>query len=230
MATVHPTQQVVPKIWPKPVPRRLVLYPETDGAPMTETDIHRRQLLDLLFALDMFFQSSPDVYVAGNLMLYYVEGDPSQSIAPDVFVVRGISKGDRRVYKTWEEGKAPDVVIELTSSSTRLNDLGAKKGIYEALGVQEYFVFDPLVEYLRPVLLGYRLSGPGYQPMTAEPLFSEVLGLELRVVDGWLRFYNRATGQLLRTPAEEHDARQAAEEELARLRAELAQLRRSSEQ
>jgi Uma2 family endonuclease len=229
MATIQPAAPIK-QVWPKPIPRRLVFYPETDGEPMTETDIHRRQLLDLLFALEMFFQPSPDVYVAGNLMLYYVEGDPAQCVAPDVFVVQGIPKGDRRVYKVWEEGKAPDIVIELTSNSTRLNDLGAKKGIYEALGVREYFVFDPLSEYLRPVLLGYRLEMSNYHPMTVEPLFSDVLGLELRVVDGWLRFCDPTTSQLLRTPAEEAQARQAAEEEIVRLRQELARLRRSAGQ
>lgn len=212
-------------------------YLESDGQPIAETDTHRRQLSDLLLVLEAFFWLSPDVYVSGNLMLYYVEGDPSQCVAPDVFVVRGVRKGDRRVYKVWEEARSPDMVIELTSSSTRLNDLGTKKGIYEVLGVREYFVFDPLAEYLKPVLLGFRLGGRGYQPMTAEPLLSDVLGLELCVVDGWLRFYDRATGQLLRTPAEadawaqrEAKARQAAEEEVARLREELVRLRGSSEQ
>jgi Uma2 family endonuclease len=235
MATALSAAQTQPKVWPPPIPRRLVFYPETDGEPMTETDRHRRQLLDLLFALEMFFQSAPDVYVAGNLMFYYVEGDPSQCVAPDVFVVRGVPKGDRRVYKVWEEGKAPNVVIELTSNSTRINDLGAKKGIYETLGVHEYFVFDPLVEYLKPVLQGYRLSDRGYQPLKEEPLLSQALGLELRVVEGWLRFYDRATNQLLRTPSEaaawaqqEAQARQAAEEEIARLREELARLKQSA--
>jgi hypothetical protein len=78
---------------------RPVFYTESDGQPIAETGTHRRQLLDLLFALEMFFQSAPEVYVAGNLMFYYVEGDPGQCVAPDVFVVRGVPKGDRRVYK-----------------------------------------------------------------------------------------------------------------------------------
>ena len=181
-------------------------------------------------------------------------------MAPDVFVVRGVPKRDRRIYKVWEEGKAPDVVFELTSASTRLADLGPKKGTYEVLSVWEYFLFDPLEEYLEPPLQGYRLGERGYRWIEDRPLTSEVLGLELRVEEGWLRLYERKTGRRLPTPAEvaevrrqaearaeqeaearrqaearakqEAEARrqaearaQAAEEELARLRAELARLR-----
>jgi Uma2 family endonuclease len=217
---------------------------------MAETDVHRDQLIDLLTALKDYFRDDPQVYVAGNLLLYYQEGDPYQVVAPDVFVVRGVPRGDRRTYKVWEEGKAPDVVFELTSASTRKIDLGPKKGTYEVLGVREYFLFDPLEEYLEPPLQGYRLGERGYRWMESEPLTSDVLGLELRVEEGWLRLYEQKTGRRLPTPAEvaealrqaeaqaEQEAKarrqaearaQAAEDELARLRTELARLRSPSE-
>jgi Uma2 family endonuclease len=209
-----------------------VHYPESDGMPMAETDAHYRQMTGLRFALEVYFRDAPDVYVGANLLLYYEEGDPHQVVAPDVFVVRDVPKGDRRIYKVWEEGKAPDVVFELTSASTRKTDLGPKKGTYEVLGVQEYFLFDPLEEYLEPPLQGYRLEEKGYRWMEGEPLTSEVLGLELRVEEGQLRLYERETEQRLPTPdevAEAHrqaEARvQALEDELARLRTELARLR-----
>jgi Uma2 family endonuclease len=203
---------------------------------MAETDVHYRQMTDLRFALEAHFRDVPDVYVGANIFLYYEEGDPHQVVAPDVFIVRGVSKGDRRTYKLWEAGKAPDVVFELTSDSTRKIDLGPKKGIYEVLGVQEYFLFDPLEEYLEPPLQGYRLEERGYCWMEGEPLTSEVLGLELRVEKGRLRLYERETGQRLPTPAEVAEASrqaeariQALEDELAQLRAELARLRSPSE-
>ncbi|HID64981.1 MAG TPA: Uma2 family endonuclease, partial [Anaerolineae bacterium] len=223
-----------------------------------ETDTHRKQMVYLIEALDDYFRDDPQVYVAGNLFLYYEEGDPGQVVAPDTFVVKGVPKGDRRTYKLWEEeGKGPQVVFEVTSRKTRKEDLGPKKGTYEMLGVREYFLFDPLGEYLEPPLVGYRLEEGGYRREAGEQLVSEVLGLELRVEGGRLWLYDLETGEKLLSPLEaqaarreaearaqqeaearreaearaqqEAAARRKAEEELARLRSELAHLRRPSE-
>lgn len=117
--------------------RPLVYYPESNGEPMAETDVHRDQLIDLLIALKDYFRHDQQVYVAANLLIYYEEGDAQASVAPDVFVLFGASKEPRRIYKLWEEGKAPDVVFEITSASTRVQDLGPKKGLYEVLGVKK---------------------------------------------------------------------------------------------
>lgn len=204
--------------------RPAVYYPESDGEPMAETDVHRQQMVYLIEALTDYFRDDPQVYVAGNLLLYYAEGDP-ESVAPDVFVVFGVPKGNRRVYKLWTEGKGPDVVFELTSRDTMWKDLGPKKGTYEMLGVQEYFLFDPLKEYLEPPLQGYRLEEATYRRMEGEQLSSQVLGLELRVEGEFLRLYDPKTGEKLLTPLEAQAARRQAEAELERLRAELARLR-----
>jgi Uma2 family endonuclease len=201
-----------------------IRYPETDGKPMGETDIHIAQIIDLLFALTRYFREDPRVYVAADLLLYYVEGDPKEFVVPDVFVVRGVPKGERRIYKLWEEGRAPDVVFEITSASTRREDLGTKRVLYADLGVKEYFVFDPTGEDLRPPLRAFRLSGSEYQPLK-EPVFSEVLGLELQIVDEHLRLFDPRTGKRLLTPAEADAAREAAEAEVERLRAELEKLK-----
>lgn len=218
-----------------------VQYPESDGRPMAETDLHRDMLLALIYSLQQFFAGDEEVYVGGNVFLYYEQGEPDASCAPDVFLVKGIGNYRRRTYRLWEEGKAPDLVIELTSRSTKLQDVGLKKGLYEALGVTEYYVFDPLNEYLRPPFVGFRLEEGGYVQM--EPsggrLRSDVTGLELGPLAGWLRFFDPATGQPLLTPEEtgqamkeaeenarlEREAREAAEEQNARLEAELEQLR-----
>jgi len=191
---------------------------------MGETDIHIAQIIDLLFALTRYFREDPRVYVAADLLLYYVEGDPKEFVVPDVFVVRGVPKGQRRIYKLWEEGRAPDVVFEITSASTRREDLGTKRVLYADLGVKEYFVFDPTGEDLRPPLRAFRLSGSEYQPLK-EPVFSEVLGLELQIVDKHLRLFDPRTGKRLLTPAEADAAREAAEAEVERLRAELEKLK-----
>lgn len=203
-----------------------VYYPESDGKPMAETDIHANQMIYLREALRDYFRNDPYVYVASNLFVYYEEGNPSAVVAPDVFVVKGVPKHDRRTYKLWEEGKAPDVVIELTSSYTRWEDITTKKGLYAWLGVQEYFLFDPLREYLDPPLQGFRLVNDEYVRMKEEVLHSHVLGLELRVEETGLRLYDPQTGERLLTPLEAQEARRAAEAELARLRAELERLRR----
>lgn len=215
-----------------------VIYPETDGKPMAETDPHRKEMTAVIEALADYFREAPDVYVSGNLLLYYEEGNSSASVAPDVFVVKGVPRGDRRIYKLWEEGKAPDVVIEMTSRGTRLEDLGTKRALYAWLGVKEYFLYDPLGEYLEPPLQGYRLGDRDYEwiePVAEGALYSEELGLELRLENGHLRLVDPRTGERLLTPAEAHEARRAAEAraaraeaELERLRAELARLRGES--
>lgn len=202
-----------------------IYYPDSDGKPMAESDIHRKLLLSLDFAIRHFFRNDPMTYAAANMLLYYVEGEPKVCVAPDVFVVRGIEKHDRRSYQVWAEGKAPDLVIELTSPSTRHEDLGNKRAVYADLGVREYFIFDPLGEYLTPRLRGYRLVGDEYVPMNGGPLASEVLGLELRVEEEQLRLFDPARGEYLLYPDELQMEAQKLEQENARLRAELERLR-----
>jgi Uma2 family endonuclease len=182
---------------------RQIEYPEADGEPMAETDKHRKLINALIETLDTYFAAQPEVYVSGNLMCYYVEGDTSQSISPDVFVVRGAAKHERRVYKFWEE-PVPNVVLEISSKKTRKDDFGKKKELYAWLGVQEYFIFDP--EYkLKPPLRAFRLRGADYieEVVSQQRVFSTELGLEL-VNDGQtLRLYHPPTQEYLRTPAEE---------------------------
>jgi Uma2 family endonuclease len=198
-----------------------VRYPESDGKPMTETDLHARVLIYLRSALEYFFRDDPNVYISGNLMLYYEEGDPSASVSPDVFVVKGIRKKARRTYKLWEERKAPDVAFELTSRSTRWDDLGTKRALYAEFGVKEYFIYDPHHEYLKPPLQGYRLERNDFAPILADvqgKLHSAVLGLDVQIVGDDLRLFNPHTGKYLLTLEE-------AEDEIERLRAELKKLR-----
>lgn len=200
-------------------------YPTSDGEPMAETDAHRDQMMQLIAGLQDHFAAREDVYVSGNLLLFYQEGAGRKHIAPDVLVVMGIAKRRRDNFKIWEEGKAPDVVIEVTSASTRTDDLGSKKGLYAVLGVREYFIFDPLREYLPAGLRGFQLAGEDYIPMVGTALKSQVLGLELRVVDSSLRLFDPATGELLPVHEElvaraDAERARADEERKARLEAE----------
>lgn len=195
-----------------------IVYPETDGKPMGETDVHIDALIYLREALKDYFREAPQVYVAGNMLLYYEEGNPAACTAPDVFVVLGVARQERRIYKLWEEGQPPAVVFEITSRSTRLEDLGTKRALYAMLGVSEYFLYDPLGEYLQPPLQGYRLQEGEYSRMLPGHqghLVSQILGLELRLEDGRLRLVDPATSERLLTPAEAQVARRVAEERAA---------------
>jgi Uma2 family endonuclease len=228
-------------------------YPESDGQPMGETGFHVNVILHLLQALRHFFRQDKQIYVAADMLFYYEEGNPAAFKVPDVFVVKGIPKHDRRTYKLWEEGVPPCVVFEVTSHSTWLEDLGAKRALYEKLGVQEYFLFDPLDEYLSPRLQGFRLVERYYQPMELSPegtLYSEELGLILQPEGTILRLVDPVSDETLPTLDEaveialaeaeraeaeaeraEAEAQRAdtAEAELTRLRAELERLRRESD-
>jgi Uma2 family endonuclease len=202
-------------------------YPDEDGKPMAEGDIQCEYLIYARKTLRLYYQSRSDVYVAGNLFIYYEQGNPEAVVAPDVFVVFGVPAGDRRSFKTWEEGdQTPDFVLEITSKNTRSQDQGSKKGIYAFLGVKEYFQYDPTGDYLQPQLQGLRLQEGNYYPIATFPLEngwmipSEVLGLDLRVQAGQLRFYDPLTQQKLLAHEELDLALQQTEQ--ARQQAEQA--------
>ncbi len=211
-----------PKVEP-PTPASVkpsVWYPESDGKPVGETDFHVTVIFYLRQALRQFFRRAEKVYVAANMLFYYEEGNPSAVTAPDTFVVKGIGKHDRRTYKLWEEKVAPCVTFEITSKSSRIEDIATKKGLYEMLGVREYYVFDPLAEYLEPRFQGFELEGGFFRPMTLAAdgvLQSRELGLILRPEGPMLRLVDPATGLALPTLGEaveqaEEEARRAQEE------------------
>lgn len=211
-------------------------YPTSDGKPMAETDVHRDDMLDLIETLKAIYASNPWVYVSGNLLLFYERGNKRKHVSPDVFVVKGVRKHRRLHYLLWNEGKGPDVVIELTSKSTRKEDLTKKFKLYrDVLKVKEYFMFDPYGEYLKPSLQGFRLVDGDYAPTApvAGRLPSKELGLHLERVGEELRLYDPASGKWLPSPREvraahkqESAARKRAEAEVQKLRRELEGLRR----
>jgi Uma2 family endonuclease len=199
-------------------------YPSSDGKPMGETGTHARVAMWTIFgALYLHFMRDPKVAVHGNLFVYYVQGDPKKCVCPDAFVAFGAQNNpDRRSYRVWREGKAPDVVFEVTSKKTRKQDLGNKFEIYrDVLKVQEYFLFDPFEEYLDPSLQGYRLVAGQYEPIPLVPggLTSEVLGFGLQRRGEELRFYNPQTGKLV--PLAPDLERELAEERLSLREAEV---------
>src|SRR6185312_4303592 len=140
-------------------------FPTSDGEPMAETETHRVQMNDLIFALGTLLTSVERVYVGGNMLMYYNPASGLDHVSADVFVTFGVSRGVRQKWETWKEGGAfADVVIEISSPSTIREDLGPKMAKYAALNVEEYYVYDPLQD-LNPYLRGYRLVGSHYEPL-----------------------------------------------------------------
>lgn len=210
-------------------------YPESDGKPMAETDVHWEWMVRIRELLGYRYRGQ-QVYVASNLLVYYVEGDPRKSVAPDAFVVKDCDPRPRRTFKIWEEGLAPDVVFEVTSRATRRQDEIGKPAAYGRIGVKELFLYDPTRDYLEPALRGFRfVNGRPVEvpPDDSETLECREIGLLLRLEDGQLRMFDAGTGRRLLTEAEaERAARDAAEaramaaeEEIRRLREQLARQR-----
>ncbi|NES44426.1 Uma2 family endonuclease [Moorena sp. SIO2C4] len=182
-----------------------IFYPDSDGKPMTESDPTRDYLIYGVNALKSYFKNREDVYVSGNLFIYYQKGEPDQVVSPDVFVVFGVENKQRRSYKTWEEGgKLPSWVLEITSKSSRNSDQTTKSQLYQTMGVLEYFQYDPTGDYLNPPLKGLLLVKGKYKPIPSKSLGdgdfsidSEVLGLELQVHQGKLEFFDQKLGKKL---------------------------------
>lgn len=218
---------------PTPGVPTLADYPESDGKPMAETPWHMQAMADAIWSLKEFFRDRSDVYVGGNMMMYYVENDTRTSVSADVFVTFGVPKlPERGVWRTWVEGgKLADFVLEVTSHSTRREDETRKKELYEKLGVREYWQFDPDGDYLDPTLKGRRLGPDGaYRPVVLEQregalCHASLLGLELRLEAGRLRLFNPRRGGYLLTFEEKLEALAAAEA----ARDREAQARRTAE-
>ena len=123
---------------------RNVIYPDSDGQPMADNTKQFRWIVLLKENLDCLFANVPQVFVAGDLLWYPVEGHPEIRVAPDVLVAFGRPKGDRGSYRQWEEDNiAPQVVFEVLSPGNRLTDMAKKLQFYDRYGVEEYYVYDP---------------------------------------------------------------------------------------
>ena len=216
-------------------------YPSSDNEPMGENDVICWLMTTSLDMLKRHFQEDENVYVSSNSFIYYVKGEPKERVAPDLYVVKGVPSRQRRNYKIFEEGVVPQVVFEFTTDSSRFKDLGTKKGLYELLGVREYYVFDPAGEYLAPPFRAFRLIDGVFQEReTRSSYFSEELDLTIKAVDKLLRFYPPDSLQAVPTSgelkllAEEQSARAAqeaarAEKEAARADQEAARAKLESE-
>ena len=120
-----------------------IFYPDSDDEPMAENDHQRRVLIDISETLIQHFGERPDVYVSADIFVYYEMNNPDRKVAPDVLVTFGVEDRPRLSYFTWRDGKPPDFVLEVASPSTWHRDANEKRDIYAAMGVTEYWRFDP---------------------------------------------------------------------------------------
>ena len=211
-----------------------VEYPCSDGQPLAESDFQLEPIVYAITTLRMHFHPRKRAYVAGDMFVYYEEGNPRAVVAPDVFVVVGAPVRKRHSYKLWEEPKAPDFILEVTSRSTRNEDQGRKREVYASLGVGEYWLFDPTGDYLTPRLQGLWLHEGEYRSLPSVPtvnggllLHSEALGLDVRFEAGEeLRFHDPIAGQDLLSYEEtclaHREAQVAHQATKARLEKEVA--------
>ena len=150
----------------------------------------------------------PTATVCSDLFLHYRQGDRNGALVPDLFVaLRAPPREGRLSYKLWED-PLPELVVEMLSGSTAGKDVDSKRRTCEHLGVREYWLFDPKGHRLPAPLAGHRLRAGRYRPIAADAggrMRSEVLGLDLHVLAGELRFWDPATGEDLRTYDEAED-------------------------
>ena len=181
-----------------------------------------------------FFAKNPQVYVAGEMNFYYEQGNPKAVKMLDVFVVKGVLKHKRWFFKRWEEQAVPNTIFEIISKPLNQTDLSTKFGLYDRLGIREYFLFDPLGDHIKPRLRGYSLVEGRYQPLSPSPqgsLLSLELGLILFPEGDVLRLIDISTGELLPTSLEalaeiQHFQleRQKTQQELAAAKAKIIEL------
>ena len=210
-------------------------YPSSDGEPMAETDFQYIPLTETVAALRAWFHNRPDVYVAGDMLVYYRMNNPNVSVAPDIYAVFGaMGNHPRDNWLVWREGKAPDFVMEIASPRTWRRDETVKRDIYAGMGVSEYWRFDPTGRCFTPSLVGERLVNGEYQAITVSEDnagilrgHSAILGLEICTPGGFeLRVYDPVEGQWLPSRLlEEIDARRAVQATLRESEAENARLR-----
>lgn len=187
-----------------------IVYPDSDGKPMADNTVQFGWITLIKSNLDWLFAQDQQVFVAGDLLWYPVEGDNKKRQAPDVMVVFGRPKGDRGSYQQWkEENVAPQVVFEILSPGNTSTEMGKKLLFYERYGVEEYYIYDPDENDLT----GWLRGDEGLDPIAEmNGWISPRLGIRFELVQGELVIYH-PNGELFSSYTQE---RQRADEEQQR--------------
>jgi len=217
-----------------PVTAQAIVYPDSDGQPMAENTKQFRWIVTIQGGLDALFSDDPNVFVAGDLLWYPVEGNPALRLAPDAMVVFGRPKGDRSSYRQWhEDGIAPQVVFEALSPGNMLveilGEMLERLRFYERYGVEEFYIYEPD----RGALSGW--IGGGGELAAVETMSGWVsprLGVRFALVDGELALYypdGRTFASYVELAQQRALAEQQAEQERQRAEQECQRAERLAE-
>ncbi len=198
-----------------------IIYPDSDGLPMSDNTKQFRWIVTIKENLELLYVQDPNVFVAGDLLWYPVEGNNTIRQAPDVMVAIGRPKGDRGSYQQWKEaGIAPQVVLEILSPGNRLGEMHKKLRFYEQYGVREYYLYDPdRFDFAGWIRNDDRLESIEQPTDWISPL----LGIRFKLEATELEIY-RPDGQPFSSFIDLDLRRQAAEQRSEKLAAKLREL------
>jgi Uma2 family endonuclease len=196
-----------------------IIYPDCDGQPMSDNTKQFRWIVTIKENLELLFSQDPNVFIAGDLLWYPVEGDNTTRLAPDTMVVFGRPKGDRGSYQQWKEGGIPpQVVFEILSPGNRMGEMNRKLRFYEQYGVEEYYIYDPdRIDFTGWIRSGERFeaipAGEGSANDDVAKWISPRLGIEFQIQSDTLIIYH-PDGRPFLSFVELDLRRQQAEQEL----------------
>jgi Uma2 family endonuclease len=201
----------------KPGEKAEIDYPDSDGQPMAENTEQFDWIVQIKLGLELMFVDNSEVFIAGDLLWYPVEGDNKTRMAPDVMVAFGRPKGRRGSYQQWKEGGiAPQVVFEVLSPGNRQSEMINKWRFYDRYGVEEYYVIDPMNKLVE----GWLRSGGSLEVIEElKSWISPRLQIRFEIEEGEIRIY-RPDGTLfedyVEMAREREEVRQQAEKERQR--------------
>lgn len=203
-------------------------YPTSDGKPMAENTVQFEWIVKLQGGLDAYYANAEDVFVAGDLLWYPIEGNDKIRQAPDAMVVFGRPKGHRGSYMQWKEaGIAPQVVFEVLSPGNRAGEMKKKLKFYRDHGVEEYYIYKPEVPTR---MQAYRRSKSGLREVkVSNGMRSPRLGLTFDL-SGTELVIRKPDGSPLLTYREQDTQRQQALQRAENAERELTELRKLLEQ
>ncbi len=214
-------QQLSPETTPE------IIYPDSDGQPMADNTKQFRWIVVIKENLEILFADRPDVFVAGDLLWYPVEGNNKIRQAPDTMIVFGRPKGDRGSYEQWKEDNIPpQVVFEILSPGNRAGKMTTKLMNYQRYGVEEYYIYDPDdIE-----LVGLRRLGDWLEPIPEmNGWVSPRLGIRFQLTETDLEIYRPDGGRFL-TPVELDRLRQKERKAKEIAQAEVKQALQQAEE
>lgn len=195
-----------------------IIYPESDGKPIADNTLQFRWIVKIKENLEILFANNADVFIAGDLLWYPVEGNNTITVAPDAMIVFGRPKGDRRSYLQWQEDNiAPQVVFEVLSHSNTQKEMAKKLEFYRKYDVEEYYLIDPY----KIELCGWLRNNDDLTVIdNIENWVSPQLNIRFELTTDQLEIYY-PDGKRFLTPVELAQKAEAAEQKLTQAEARI---------